>query len=421
MEPLTAAEVETIRKLPGELEGKLARLQQLEEQVRKWPEQAGPQVRDLEAKIKTLTDERSALETRLGARLDELNLRLNRPAGPDAQRGPTEDEKLARRAVDKLLRRNFRLDSLSSDERRAIEGDDAQSGGFLIPAPLRGPIIQELVLISPIRQACNPITITQGDSFEDPKDEGSFTGGWVGERESRPVTKNAGTSKFGIYKTELRELEAYPQITQRMIEDVGFDLVGYASKKIAQRFAQVEGAGFISGDDSPTQPEGITKNPDVDWTTTTGNATSITAADKLFDLMAAIPTLYAPGSQLFMTRKTSFALRKMKDSQGRYLWEPGLPAGLMPGLQGAGSLQTPANTFAGVQIVETPDLAELAAASKSIFMGNLAEAYRIVDKPDMRILQDPYSNKPYVGIYATKRVGGRVIVPKRIVGMTTGV
>lgn len=404
-EPLTDAELQQLRKLTTETPQLLTRLEQLQEQAKKWPESAGPQLKSLEDKLADVTAQRNALEKKIGERIDQVELRLNRPGADGGQRQVSEADKLAMKAFDKFLRRGQQ--ALSPEDVKALEGDDPKTGGFLIPRPLQGKIIEELVQISPIRANADPVTITQGDAFEDPVDEGSFSAGWVGERQARPAT---GTPNFGVRKTDLKEIYAFPQATQRLIDDAGFDLPAYIARKLRERFAKVEGEGFVNGDGGELQPEGIMVNEDVE-VVNSGSAAALTA-DGILNLYAAIPTAYAQGISLFMNRSAAFALRKLKDNQGRYLWEPGLPIGGQPGLQG-NALMTP-SSFAGVPIVEIPDLPNVAANAKVGFAANLREAYRIVDKLDVRITPDPYTNKPYVGWYATKRVGGRVIQPARI-------
>jgi HK97 family phage major capsid protein len=403
-EPLSDAELQQLRELTTKTPQLLTRLEQLQEQAKKWPETAAPQLKALEEQLADTRKQRDVLEKKLNDRFDQVELRLNRP-GAGAGNQLNDADKLAMRAFDKFLRRG--ATNLNPEELRALEGDDPKVGGFLIPRPLRGQIIEELVQVSPIRAHAAPVTITQGDAFEDPRDDGSFSAGWVGERQARPAT---GTPNFGAVKTDLKEMYAFPQATQRLIDDAGFDLAAYVARKIRERFGKLEGEGFVNGDGGELQPEGILQNGDV-ATVNSGSAAALTA-DGILNLFAAIPTAYAQGIELFMNRSAAFALRKLKDTQGRYLWEPGLPVGGLPGLQG-NAVATPAS-FAGVPIVETPDLPNVAADAKVAFAGNLREAYRIVDKLDVRITPDPYTNKPYVGWYATRRVGGRVIVPGRI-------
>ncbi len=413
-EQLTDADILNIRQLAKDVPELVRKIQAADAAAQKWGginEAVDGVKKGLDAQLAQRKEELAALEKRLSGRLDELLTRANRPGGGDMHER-TEADKRALRAFDRFLRKGER--ALNDEDMKALEGDDPSNGGFLIPAPLRGPIIQELILTSPIRQAAAPLTITQGDAWEDPEDNGVLAVGWVGEREARPATS---TQTFNLRKTPLRELYAFPQATQRLIDDVGFDLGGYISQKIGAYFGKAEGTAFVNGN-TPTQPQGILQNTEVDATTASGSAATVTA-DGILNLFAALATPDAVGISLFANRKSAFALRKLKDNQNRYLWEPGLPAGSRPGLQGD-SLATVAATFAGVPIVETPDLADLGAGSKSFFVGNLRESYRIVDKMDIRIQVDPYTNKPYVGWYATKRTGGSVIKPRGIKIMTTG-
>lgn len=406
--PLTDAELDTLTQEVKKIPDLRAQLEAAVKQADRF----GSLSQGYEATIKRLNEDlagaKSAgaeLEKRFNARADEIEVRLNR-GQVNGNGAATKSNEADRKAFADYVRRGIigpGLKAADAPEGKTLATNDGANGGFLVPSAMMGRLIEELVLVSPIRANAAPVTIGEGDALDLPRDEGSFTAGWVGETQARTQTNNSSYAKIRV---QLREQYAFPKATQKMLDDASFDVEGYIARKMAEKFGQNENKAFILGDDV-LQPEGITVNADV-ATVKTGSATALTA-DGLLDLIAALPTAFTTRASLFMNRKSMFAIRKLKDSQNRYLWEPGLPSG--SATPGSGLTQALPGSFAGVPIVETPDVADVAASSKSVIYTDWRQSYQIVDKPTVGLLRDPYTDKPNVGFYATRRVGGRVVLP----------
>lgn len=396
------AEVKKIPALKAELD---AAIKRADDAAGKWGQGPEARIKGLEQELTTSKGALAELEKRLGARVDEVRTEFNRPGGRDV-RGQTEMDKKALKAFSAFIRKGTMSPDLVPDvEGKTLATNDNANGGFLVPAPMVGRLIEELVQISPIRANSSPVTIGDGDALDLPRDEGSFSQGWVGETDARTATT---TSTFAKLRIPLREQYAFPKATQKMLDDAAFDIEGYIARKLAEKFAYAENYAFINGD-NVTQPQGMLEATSGVSTVSTGGSGVITT-DGLLNLIAALPTPYASRAALFMNRATMFAIRKLKDTvNGRYLWEPGLPQ--QSATPGSGLTQPNPSTFAGVPIVETPGLPDLGAGTKPIIYTDWRLSYQIVDKSSVGLLRDPYTDKPNVGFYATRRVGGRVVLP----------
>ena len=119
-------------------------------------------------------------------------------------------------------------------------------------------------------------------------------------------------------------------------------------------------------------------------------------ADDLVDLIYALKKGHRTGAQWMMNGKTLSVIRKWKDTDGNYLWQPGLLAGQPSQILGYG-------------IVENEDMPDVGANATPVLFGNYARAYWIFDRIGIRSLRDPFTNKPYVHFYTTKRVGGMLV------------
>ena len=204
----------------------------------------------------------------------------------------------------------------------------------------------------------------------------------------------------------LHELAALPKASQRLLDDSAFDVEGWLAERIADKFSRAEGASFIAGD-GVDKPTGILNYTAVDndtwsWgnlgyvpTGAAGDFNSTDPADAIVDLVYALGARYRANGTFVMNSKTAGAVRKMKDADGRFLWSDGLAAGERARL-------------IGYPVLIAEDMPDTAADSLSIAFGDFRAGYTIAERPDLRILRDPYSAKPHVVFHATKRVGGDV-------------
>jgi HK97 family phage major capsid protein len=227
-------------------------------------------------------------------------------------------------------------------------------------------------------------------------DENQAGFGWVAEQDSRTETTTPDISKRVIHA---HEMYAEPRATQKLLDDAGFDVEGWLGRKVSNRFARAEATAFVTGS-GVGQPRGFTTYPTG---TSTGQieqinsgAASALTADGIFDLVYSLKSPYLMNSRFMMARLTIRDVRKLKDGEGRYLWEPifkvGEPASLV-----------------GYPLHQADDMPAVSAGNEAIVFGDMKTAYTIVDRKGIRVLRDPYTAKPYIKFYTTRRVGGDVV------------
>lgn len=362
-----------------------------------------------EARRKELEDQVKKYETRM----DELETKLARP--PLGAREPEEEMVLdLHRKQDAAFRRFCKYGSqvLTAEEEKtlltrvitkpggekSLATDQLTTGGFLMPQNMSNMIAELLVEISPIRQLATVESLNGGDTWEGLK-EGStaFGTSWVSERGSRSETA-AGT--FELDKIPTHEQYANPFITEKQLDDSTFDVQSYAAKKIAQRFALAEGTAFVTGT-GVGQPLGAlsTLPGGTAVGTVSGGQSATIDTDDMLSLMAELKEEYARNASFLMRRTTKYVVRKLKDGNGQYLWQPNLQAGVPP-------------TFDGRPVFEAPDVPAVASSAKSVIFADWKRFYTVVDRMGIRTRPDPFTNKPYVEIYTTRRVGGQVRLPE---------
>ena len=233
---------------------------------------------------------------------------------------------------------------------------------------------------------------------------------WVGETAARPATN---TSQFADIAPPMGEIYANMQATQVMLDDVFFNADQWLAEEAATEFSRAEGAAFVSGN-GIAQPMGFLSAPvaaTADATRTFGTleyfptgaagafktlSSTVNPADDLFTLVSKLKAGYRKNAVFVMNKATLFQVMGFKDYQGRYVYNPATA----PGMQ---------DTLLGYPIVEAEDMPAIAANSYSIAFGNFGRGYLVVDRMGTRVIRDPFSNKPYVGFYITKRVGGSVL------------
>lgn len=281
-------------------------------------------------------------------------------------------------------------------------------GGLTAPVEWDRTITDQRVEVSPMRRFATVQNVT-GAGFKRLYNMHGTTAGWVGETDARAET--AG-SKLREYAFGFGEIYAMPAATQTILEDSAIDIAAWLGSEVNTEFARQEGISFVVGD-GINKPKGFlmfdaaaeAALPEANrhplgpvQEIVTGSAADITA-DGIIDLVYGLPEDRSVGAALFGNRKTHAKIRKMKDGQGNYLWQPPFQAG-----QPAQVLGNPFNELAGM-----PDVA---ANAIPLVFGNMAEAYRIFDRVGMSILRDPYTKKPYVLFYTRKRVGGGLWNPE---------
>lgn len=292
-------------------------------------------------------------------------------------------------------------DGMTQDEIKAMQAGFNPDGGYLLPSPQQGRTIAKVYELSPFRSMASVVSIS-GNSLEGIEDNDEAGAGWVSELATRPDTS---TPQVGRYTIDAHEMYAQPKASQTILDDAAIDVEAWLSDKVANKFARVEQDAFLNGNGAG-KPKGlfqVTTAATVDasrsWGTfehiVTGTSANWSAQpDVLWDLFAAFKTHYLAGAEFLTNRQVLAALRKLKESTtNAYIWQPGL------------SVNVP-DRLVGYPIRVDQNVPALASGSLSLAFGNFKEAYTIVDRIGIRTLRDPYTDKPYVKFYSTRRVGG---------------
>ncbi|EJL27568.1 phage major capsid protein [Novosphingobium sp. AP12] len=289
-------------------------------------------------------------------------------------------------------------------ELKSLSGAVSADGGFAVPREIDALISARLKNISPIRSIAQVVqTGTAG--YRKLVTTGGTASGWVSETTARPET---ATPSFAEIAPPSGELYANPAASQAMLDDAAFDVQSWLANEIAMEFARAEGAAFVSGSGT-NQPRGFLNTPTstaLDSARTfgtlqhlvSGNATGFDVSPelKLIDLVHSLKAGHRQGASWVMNSKTLAVVRKLKASDGSFLWQPGLMEG-QP------------NRLLGYPVVEAEDMPDLAAGTLPIAFGNFRAGYLIAERSATSILRDPFTNKPFVHFYATKRIGGQVL------------
>jgi HK97 family phage major capsid protein len=290
-------------------------------------------------------------------------------------------------------------------ELKAMSGASDAAGGYAVPEELDARIDKLLTAISPIRAIANVVRVGSA-GYRKLVTTGGTPSGWVAEAAARPET---GTPAFEEIAPPSGELYANPAASQAMLDDAVFDVEAWLASEIATEFARAEGAAFVNGNGT-SRPKGFLAAANaatVDGVRpfgtlqylSTGVAGGFPASnpqDRLIDLVQALRSPYRQGAVFVMNSATASAIRKFKTADGAFLWQPGLVSG-QP------------DTLLGYPVVEAEDMPDVAANSLSVAFGNFRAGYLIAERSETQILRDPYTNKPFVHFYATKRVGGQVM------------
>lgn len=272
-------------------------------------------------------------------------------------------------------------------------------GGYLVDPQTADMVKSVLYATASIRAVASVVNV-EATTYDVLIDHTELGAGWASETAAATETSTPQIDRISI---QLHELSALPKASQRLLDDSAFDVEGWLAARIADKFARAEAAAFISGDgiDKPMGMLTHTKVANSGWTwgnlgyVATGVDGGIGDGDAIVDLVYALGAQYRANGSFVMNSKSAGLVRKLKDADGRFLWSDGLAAG------------EPARLL-GYPVVIAEDMPDAASNSYSIAFGDFAAGYTIAERPDLRILRDPFSAKPHVLFYATKRVGGDV-------------
>ncbi|OWU85307.1 capsid protein [Oceanicola sp. 22II-s10i] len=286
-------------------------------------------------------------------------------------------------------------------EGKAMSTAVAADGGYLVDPETSSTIKSVLSGASSIRQVANVVTVeaTAYDVLVDHTDVGS---GWAGES----TVSDSATPSLDRISIPLYELSALPKVSQRLLDDSAFDIEAWLAGRIADKFLRAEAAAFVNGNGSD-KPTGFLTHTKIDndswaWdklgyvaTGTDAGFDDTEPGDALVDLVYALGARYRANGTFVMNSKTAGAVRKVKDGDGRFMWTDTLAEG------------EPARLM-GYPVLIAEDMPDIASDSYSIAFGDFGAGYTVAERPDLRVLRDPFSAKPHVLFYATKRVGGDV-------------
>lgn len=292
----------------------------------------------------------------------------------------------------------------STTELKSISGIVPADGGYAVPRQIDALIGRALVEVSPIR-AIAQVVQTGTAGYRKLVATGGTASGWVSETAGRPETQ---TPNFAEIAPPTGELYANPAASQAMLDDAGFDLEAWLAGEIAMEFARAEGAAFVHGS-GVNQPEGFLTAPVsslIDAERPFGTLQYVGTGDadgfdanpdaRLIDLVHTLKSGHRQGATFVMNSATLAEVRKLKTADGAFLWQPGLVEG-QP------------DRLLGYPVIEAEDMPDIAAGTFPIAFGNFRAGYLIAERSATQVLRDPFTNKPFVHFYATRRVGGQVL------------
>jgi HK97 family phage major capsid protein len=375
-----------------------AKLQKIEADLEKAQKIADEAVLASKRQSRIVTDERGEVVD-LDRKAQEWASMNARRRGAVAGSFGAADMDGYKAAFDTFLRKGEEV--MGPDERKALSVGTDPDGGYVVNPDLSGRIVMRVFETSPMR-AYASVQVISSDALEGLFDLNEASSGWVGETDSRGETN---TPQLGKWRIPAHELYAKPKATQKLLDDASINMEAWLASKVSEKFARDEANAFVVGN-GVNKPRGFltyssgTTLPGTIERFDTGVNGAFAAApnggDVLINALYGLKQQYRANATWFMNRATLKLTRKLKDSDGAYLWSPGIAAG-----QPASLLGYPVASF--------EDMPDPATDSLSIAVGDMREAYQIVDRLGIRTLRDPYSAKPYVEFYTTKRVGGDVV------------
>jgi HK97 family phage major capsid protein len=330
------------------------------------------------------------------SRLDQVETAMSRPGfEPGFEAKGSSEVSQYRKAFCNYLRKGMDagLESLST---KALSVGSDPDGGYLVTPTMSQKIVTAIFETSPLRRLASVETISS-DALELLDDHDSAGAGWTAETGSVSETTSPIVAKRLI---PVHELYAQPKATQKLVDDASIDIESWISGKVADIFSRKENEAFINGN-GVSQPRGIlTYAAGTTWgkieQINSGTSAQVTA-DGLIKVFYALKDAYMKRASFVMNRSVVQAARLLKEATtNQYLWQPGLASG-QP------------DTLMGVPVFMATDMPAAGANSLSVAVGDFQAGYQIVDRTGIRILRDPFTDKPFVKFYTTKRVGGDVV------------
>lgn len=331
---------------------------------------------------------------KLQSAVDEANTRIAAAQMIGIAQGGVKDKEYSA-----AFQAHMKRGEIQANLNKGVAGE----GGYLAPTEWDRTIADKLVQVSPMRALATVQSIST-NAFSKLFNQKGVTSGWVGEAATRPET---ATPNFGTLTYTTGEIYANPSATQQMLDDSEIDIESWLAGEVQQEFAYQEGVAFLSGNGT-NKPTGLLTyvtgaanaavHPYGAITTVNSGAAAALTTDGILSLIYALPSEYTGNARFVMNRSTQAAVRKLKDGQGNYIWQPSYVAG-QP------------STVAGFGVTEVAGMPDIAAAAKPILFGDFKRGYMVLDRVGVRVIRDNLTNKPYVHFYTTKRVGGGLLDP----------
>jgi HK97 family phage major capsid protein/HK97 family phage prohead protease len=361
-------------------------------------ENTNPDLAAIETKLAAAETKAAAAETKaaeavaaMKARIDGLETKLNRPAIITDKKERTAEQK----AFNSYLRMGAQA---PAEELKSLRIADDTSGGYFATTDFQTEIIKNVVLMSPIRQAAR-VGSTASGSVTLPVRTGTPNTVWVGETETRIGTQSA----YGQLEIPIFEQACFVDVSLRLLEDSAINIESEVAFDLGQEFGRSEAAALMGGD-GIKKPVGLMNTPAIGYTFS-GNASTLGSApaDLLVDTFYTLPAFYRNRGAWAMNGTTLAAVRKLKDGQGGYLWQPSLILG-QP------------ETILGRPVVEDPTMANIGAASEPIIFGDFDSAFRIYDRVGLSIFPDPYTMRTsgLMRYHARRRIGAAVVLAEAL-------
>ena len=368
---------------------------------------------DISAHQKTLDDFIASQKRKSRSLLDENGNEIDldkkaydwisQSVGDRSRKATGEDLQAYKGAFDTFLRKGDQI--MDRDEAKALSVGSDPDGGFQVHPDMGGSVVTRVFETSAMRAYASVQTIST-DSLEGTVDDDEAAAEWTSETGTRSET---GTPQIGTWRIPVHELHASPRATQKILDDASTDIEAWLAGKVADKFARAENAAFVNGD-GVDRPRGFLTYDDwasagdyqrdgleqFDSGVDGGFAVAPNGGDILIKVTNQLKAPYRANANWFMNRTTCEMVRKLKDSDGAYIWQPGLAAG-QP------------SSLLSYSVASFEDMPDPATGSLSLAFGDMRATYQIVDRMGIRVLRDPYSAKPYVVFYSTKRTGGDVI------------
>ncbi|MBB4064739.1 phage major capsid protein [Gellertiella hungarica] len=333
--------------------------------------------------------EGKSIDPKLDERIKALETKANRPSAGDGKTDKEADE-AERKSFGTYLRYG---NAAPADELKTLTVSSDTQGGYLAPKEMATEFVRDLTLISPVR-AIASVRTTSSPSIAYPKRTGITNAKWKGEGQAQEGSEPS----FGQVEIPIREVNTFVDISNQLLADSAGEAEAEVRMALAEDFGAKEGAAFVKGD-GVLQPEGFMTTSGI-GSVANGHATNL-SADALIGMMYALPAQYRSAGTWAMNGTTLGVIRKLKDGQSNYLWQPSYQAG-QP------------ETILGRPVVEMPDMPDVASDAFPIIFGDFS-GYRIVDRLSLSILVNPYllATNGLTRIHATRRVGGGVIQPAK--------